>query len=447
MPSALVEAREKLHAKQEELAALFRAYPDYKMPAEVADDIRQRNDELTDLGKEFDRLRELDEIAQTNKAAQDRLSTPIGGVPFPNAGEGKAGGSGSGGAGSNGTALATTTVEAKALAILRGAGLYLPEGATLADAERLGKSWGQRFIESEEYKARVGTDRSFTAVLEGVSTKATMTTAAGWAPETRRSGRLVDYALRRPMVADLIPQDDTDQTAIRYMEETTFTNNAAPVAEDGQKPESALAYTERTVPVEVIATVLPITRQQLDDVPGIRGVVDNRLRLMLALAEEVQLLSGNGSSPQLQGFLTKTGVQTQAKGADPAPDAVYKAFTLVRWTGYAEPSGVIFHPNDWQDIRLLRTADGIYIWGNPSEAGPERIWGKEVVVTSAMTENTALTGDFQLYSHISRKMGVTIEFTNSHGTDFDYNRYRIRIEERLALEIYRAAAFAKVTGL
>lgn len=432
MPTALVEAREKLAAKQAELSGLFAAYPDLKMPAEVAADIKTRNDELTELGKEYDRLRELDAIAEANRKANDDLNKPASGAALVHPG---------GNAGRSAT-------DAKAIAILRNAGLVIPEGVSLDEAaERMGKSWGQRFVESAEYKGARGSERGFTAHFADVSTKATMTTAAGFAPETRRSARVVDYALRRPVVADLIPQDDTDQTAIRYMEETTFTNNAAPVAEDGQKPESALAYTERTVPVEVIATVLPITRQQLDDVPGIRGVVDNRLGLMLQLAEEAQILNGNGTSPQLQGFLNKAGVQTQAKGADPVPDAIYKAFTLVRFTGFAEPSGVVMHPNDWQDVRLLRTADGLYIWGNPAEAGPERIWGKEVIVTPAMTENTALTGDFMLYSHISRKMGITIEITNSHASDFDYNRYRIRIEERLSLEIYRPAAFAKVTGI
>jgi HK97 family phage major capsid protein len=274
-----------------------------------------------------------------------------------------------------------------------------------------------------------------------------MLTTAGYAPATVRGPRLVEAALRRPMVADLIPSDNTDQTAIRFMEETTFTNAAAPVAEDAQKPESALAYTERTVPVQVIATVLPFSRQQMDDVNGFRSMVDNRLTLMLALAEEAQLLTGSGTPPALEGFLTKTGVQTQAKGADSVPAAILKGFTLVRWTGFAEPSAVVMHPNDWQDVRLLTTTDGIFLWGPPSEAGPERIWGKPVVVTSAMTENTALTGDFQLYSHISRKMGVTVEVTNSHGTDFDYNRYRVRIEERLSLEIYGPSRFAKITGI
>jgi HK97 family phage major capsid protein len=410
MPTKYENLRDEVIQKNDELAAIFAKYPEMDMPQDVVEDIQQRNSELTDLGKKRDEARAVDEIFQNNLKAQKEARTPVNALPTP-----------------QGPAPQQNLYQ-------------MPEPP---------KSLGERFTDSEEYKsaARKGQVRVSFADIDARELKTTLTRAAGFAPFVTRLPRVVEYATRRPTVADVVPNTTTTMSSIKYMEETTFTNAAATVAEEGLKPESALAFTERTVPVEKIATWIPVTDEQLEDVPQIRSVIDNRLMFMLELAEETQLLTGTGSTPQLQGFLTKSGVQTQAKGADPTPDAIYKAMTLVRHTGFAEPTAAIFHPNDWQDVRLLRTLDGIYIWGSPADAGPERIWGLPIVVTTAETENTALVGDFQLYSEIFRKMGVIVESSNSHSDFFVYNKQAIRAEERLALVIYRPAAFAKVTGL
>ncbi|HFC09062.1 MAG TPA: phage major capsid protein [Chloroflexi bacterium] len=319
------------------------------------------------------------------------------------------------------------------------------------EAKQAPLTLGELFVKHPAYAKR-GRGRDILADFPDVDmkamlTKATMATTAGFAPETTRTGRVVGYAVRRPTVADLIPQTTTDQSAIVYMEETTFTNAAAPTAEGGAYPESALAYTERSETVRKISTFIPVTDEQMEDAPQVQSLIDNRLLLMLRLAEEDQLLSGNGTAPNLTGFLNKTGVQAQALGSDPVPDAIYKAMTLVRSGGFAEPTALVIHPNDWQDIRLMRTTDGLYIWGNPSERGPESVWGLPAVITTAIVENTALLGDFALYAELFRKRGVTIKVSDSHADFFTNGKQAIRADERIALAIYRASAFCKVTGI
>jgi uncharacterized linocin/CFP29 family protein len=397
----LPDLNQEIVRRAERMEHLFEKGGDnYDLSEAEAAEIKALNDELTELNKTREQKGEYQALRDQNVQRIKEQTQPVRSFPFPGA------------AASVGQPATPQVIQAKSL--------------------------GQLFVEHEEFLAAKGLTRRRVAVeFPNIDLKTVMSTDAGWAPQSLRSAR----------VADLIPQDPTDQAAVVYMEETTFTNAADTVAEKGTKPEAALAYTQRSVTVEVIAVNIPLTRQQMDDIPQVRATVDNRLLLMLQLAEEDQLLNGNGTSPDLVGFYNKSGIQTQAKGADPTPDAIFKAFTKVRHTGFAEPTAVVLHPNDWQDIRLLRTADGIYIWGSPAEAGPERIWGKPVVATTAATENTALTGDFQLFAHISRRMGARVEMSTEHSDYFVKNQVLLQAEERLSLEIYRAAAFCTVTGI
>jgi HK97 family phage major capsid protein len=141
------------------------------------------------------------------------------------------------------------------------------------------------------------------------------------------------------------------------------------------------------------------------------------------------------------------GINTQAKGADPTPDAIYKGMTLVRSMGFTEPSVGFIHPNDWQDIRLLRTADGIYIFGSPIESGPDRIWGMPVVVTTAALENTMTLGDYRNFSALFTKRGITVAVSDSHAYYFTRGTLAVRADMRVAMVHFRPLAFCTVTGI
>ena len=408
---ALKEAKEKLEAKRKTLATIFdEAGPDMDFakvksvkgnPFEIAGEVRKLNDELTDLGKAYDDLNAVD------RAARNVKSAGLSGEQHGESGDGS--------------------------------------GDSAGGRAPSRKSFGQLFAESDAYKmkqGRVGPESTL-----DVDIKTLMTTATGWTPEVDRNGRTVPFATRPLQVADLIPQNETTQTAIQYMEETTFTNAAAEVAEGGTYPEAALALTEKSALVRKIAVFLPVTDEQLEDEPQVRGYIDNRLPFMVRQRLDSQILSGNGTAPNLLGILNTVGIQTQAKGTDPTPDAIYKAIVKVEVTGQAIANGVVMHPNDWQDIRLLRTADGIYIWGNPSDSGPERIWGLQVVRAQAETENTALVGDFANFSELAIRRGVDVQVSNSHSTFFVEGKQAIRADMRAALVIYRPTAFCTVTGI
>jgi hypothetical protein len=305
--------------------------------AKTSDDIlevNRRNDELTPILEKLKQLKNLQAISETHERESKEWFTPNR-PPMPTGNQPTGGGG-----------QVPLTIDGKTPldpaasgGTKTGQGLdeYKSLGELFVDSEtyrgqRKGNSKPEYSVDLAQYKTRTAQGQAF-------DMKTLMTNVTGFPPATVRGPRIVFYALRRPVVADLIPQSDTD-----------------------------------------------------------------------------------------------------------AQDAIYKGITKIRWTGFADPSGMIMHPTDWQNIRLQRTADGLYIWGSPSEDGPERMWGLPIIPTTAATLGTTLLGDFQLYSHISRKMGVRIDVGEPNDF-FLRNQLAIRIEERLSLEIYRASAFCLITGL
>jgi HK97 family phage major capsid protein len=303
------------------------------------------------------------------------------------------------------------------------------------------KSFADLFVESAAYK-----NRGKSAELD-VEVKTLFERGTGWTPETTRTGRVVDIVTRPLQLLDLVPVGSTSQTSVVYMEETTFTNAAAETAEAGTYAEAALGLTEKSSPVQKIAVFLPVTDEQLEDEAQARSYINRRLPFMIQQRLDSQVAVGNGTAPNLRGYLNVVGIQTQAKGADTGPDAIFKALTKVRVTGRALPGAVAMHSTDWQNIRLLRTADGIYIWGNPSDSAEARIWGLPVAQNEVLTAGTALVGDFANYSELSVRRGIDVKVSDSHGTYFVEGKQAIRADMRAALVVYRPSAFCTVTGL
>lgn len=303
------------------------------------------------------------------------------------------------------------------------------------------KSFGERFMETKAFS-----EKGAEAEIE-VSLKTLMSTTAGWAPASERRDKVVEFATRPIELVDLIPQTTTGVTgSIDYWEETTFTNAAAETAEGSAYPEAALGLTEITAPIRKIPVHLPITDEQLEDEPRVKGYVNNRLPFMVRQRLSGQIAAGNGTAPNLRGILNVVGIQTQALSTDPVPDAVYKAMVKVQTTGQAMPDAYVTNPVDWQDVRLMRTTDGIYIWGSPSEAGPERIWGLRAVLAQAMTLGSGVVGDFSNFSELSVRKAVSVSI-GLNGDDFKNGKQTLRAEMRAALIWYRPAAFCSVTGL
>lgn len=376
------------------------------LKVDQVDEVQKLNTELNDLATQYKTAQDLEQIATSNRKAaaeRDEMERKNGRLPTPQA-------------------KSEAKSEPKSVRDYIGAKAALMQG--------IRQQRGEVVIDMP--------DVDFKTLI-------TLTTINNQA--TRQPG-LIPLALEERTVGDLMLQGTLDNNSMEYFEETTWTNNAGMVAEGGTKPESAWAVTLRTENMRKIAHNIPMTEEVLDDVAGLEAQVRGRLVFGVQRKEEQQILSGTGVAPQLTGILNRAGIQTQARGADPFFDAFYKAMTKIRNTAFAEPTAGVLNPTDWQNVVLTRTADGLYILGNPgaSEA-PMRLWGLDIRVTSEMTAGTALVGAFRPYAQLFRRGGITVTMSTEHSTFFVENKVLIQAEERVLLAVYRPVAFCTITGV
>jgi len=247
-------------------------------------------------------------------------------------------------------------------------------------------------------------------------------------------------------VEPFFPHGQVSSDSVVGYIQTTDTDNAAAVAENTAATDSAFVWTPTTDEVEDVQTWIPISRNLLSDEPQMQSVITGMLAKRLQKKSSGYILTGTGTTPVPWGVFIRTGFQTQAKGTDPTFDAVHKAITLVNVTGDANANLAVFHPNDWEEIRLTRTTDGIYILGNPTESGPMRLWGLPVVTSTGMTEHTGGVVDTS-FTTIFDNGGLTVEVSTEHSTYFTERKLALSLVRRFAAFHYRPKAAATITGI
>lgn len=305
------------------------------------------------------------------------------------------------------------------------------------------------------------TPKQFASLLTGTSD------AAGGALLTPERFPGVYELPQLPLsILQLVTIGETSQNSVEFVRLLARTINAAEVAEasssadigdgtggtatqttGGVKPESGLTFEEVLEGVKTIAHWIPATRNQLADAPFLRTMVDAELVDGVTRRAESQIINGSGSGVNIRGILNTTGRATYTQGTasagEPRADAVHRIFTMLRLAGY-EPTALASHPTDWQEIRLSKDANDNYIWGPPSQAGTDQIWGVRNVQTTAVPTGKAVAGEWKRDLFLVRE-GAKVLISDSHKDWFTRNLLALLAEARAVNVIPRPQAFGELT--
>lgn len=309
--------------------------------------------------------------------------------------------------------------------------------ATKKDGDERSASYGEQFVKSDKFA-------SFKANgYQGGARVSLKAITASQAPNnwSDRDTTMTSLPMREMTIRDLLTVIPTSAGSIDYPKQTTRTNNAAVVAEGATKPTSAYVWTTATATVRTIAHLAKITRQALDDSAQLQGEVEAEMRYGLKYAEEVELLTGDGTGEHLSGLITNAtafSAPVNPAGTETMIDNLRLALLQAELALYPT-DGIVLNPGDWTLIELTKDSAGGYILANPVGLLGPRLWAKPVVSTPAMTVDKFLVGGFKLQTLYDR-MAPEVLIASENSDDFEKNLYTMRCEERLALAVKKPGA-------
>lgn len=306
------------------------------------------------------------------------------------------------------------------------------------------QSLGKMVVESESFK-NANMNASFRGSVRVNAPRSAITTTTTNIVAPDRQAGIIAPPVRRMTIRDLLIPGTTNSNSIEFVRETGFTNNATTVGESMAKPYSDITFGLVNSPVRTVAHLFKASRQILDDVSGLISYIDGRARNGLQLAEEKQLLFGNGSGSNILGIVPQASSFTPSLSVANATAIDRIRLALLQAVLAEFPSnGIVLNPIDWASIELTKDNEGRYIIGNPMDGTTPRLWNLPVVETQAMNANNFLVGAFNMAAQIFDRMDMEVLISTENDKDFENNMITIRAEERLALAVYRPEAF--VTG-
>lgn len=308
------------------------------------------------------------------------------------------------------------------------------KGIAMPGQPKLVESWGDQLIKSDMYKAFAGGN----AQKVRVEVKNTLTGADATVAPDRKPG-IVPGAFQALTLESLYRHVPTSSNAIEFTKEASFTNSAAEAAEGAAKAESAITFSLVNMPVSTVAHWIKISRQLAADNAALAAYVDLRMRYGVNRRVETQLAAGDGTAPNISGFLD-SGNFTAHGYADANLGSTLKKLVLIRKiigdleaAGY-NPNAIVLNPADWAtiEIDLFTTAAG-QVRVNVNAEGVPTLFGRRIVSSVGMTADNVAVGAFSDHGTIYEREGVVVEMSDSDSDNFTKNLITLRAERRLAL--------------
>jgi len=251
------------------------------------------------------------------------------------------------------------------------------------------------------------------------------------------------YALpaRKVHLRSLLPIGTINQGLFTFPYESGGEGAPAAQTQGSSKAQVDFDITMKDAAAQYIAGYVRISRQMLDDIPAMTSFLQSRLLEKYLVAEDAQLLSGNGTAPNLQGI---TGVATAATGAATVDvEQLVQAIAQLETSDYSA-TGILVNPTDWAAIMNTKNTNSAYTLPASTVVttdGSVSIAGIPLYKSTAIAVDKFLVGDWSMGAQIMQNQGISVQFSEMDGDNFTKNMITVRVEARIAFPIYYTGAF------
>jgi HK97 family phage major capsid protein len=289
------------------------------------------------------------------------------------------------------------------------------------------KTFGQRFVDSDEFKEYRGRGTMAPVEFQGfLEKRAAITTGDLPIPTYVYPGPDL-YVTTTPLL-DALGRETVSSGSVEYITWGTSDPTALEVAEGEVKPEADITPAENTVSLKTYAHWKAITRQALEDWPRIQSIVEGKLRGGLADALEAAAAA----------TLTADTTVPSVNAADLA-SGIRLAIGEVQAAGH-QPNAVLLNPADFAALDVETAA--------AANSGPTAFptyWGVRPIAVGALAPGETYVGDFTNGLTWFDRNTTAVYMTDSHADYFVRNLLVVLAEQRAAFAVTDPYAMAKVT--
>ena len=279
----------------------------------------------------------------------------------------------------------------------------------------------------------------------------------GAIPQAMRLSGVNDVPSRRVRLLDVVSTGAISSNLVEWVYQSGKEGTAGQTAEAAAKNQIDFDLVVGSQKVEKTTAYITVTDEMLDDVEQMNTMINAKLTQELLKAVELQVYSGSGVSPQMNGILTTASAFTPGSFATGGtnevtnPNAVDVLGVAVNQIelaqeGSAMANYIFMHPSDVTNLKMQKVSstDKRYIERLAMIGGNLSLDGIPIIPTTLVTIDKYLIGDFTK-SFVLTKQGVTIEI-GLNADNFVKNFKTVRAEWRGVTFVKNNDRSAFVTG-